>query len=216
LGSGYYRAMLPFSPAERALIAPLTTPAKIQDFLDHLAINHEKRGETCMSPRRVLEERKAHCLEGALLAASILWNNGERPLLMELHSTDADDDHAVALYKRGGLWGAISKTNHATLRFRDPVYRTTRELALSYFHEYFVNATGEKVLRSYTRPFSLKQFGTTWITTSDDVWDIAYALQDRPQIPLVPKANEPHLRAADRLERRAGSIIEWPRRHPRT
>ncbi len=201
---------------ELALVRGLSTPAKIQDFLDTLAVNHEKQGETCLSPRKVLQERKAHCLEGALLAASVLWVNGEPPLLMELHSTDADDDHAIALYKRGGLWGAISKTNHATLRFRDPIYRTTRELALSYFHEYFVNATGEKVLRTYTLPFSLKRFGKKWITSSDSVWDIAYALQDAARLPLVPKENERHLRHADRIERKAGRIIEWPKAHPRT
>lgn len=205
-----------FTDTELALLRSLSTPILIQDFLDRLAINHEKQSESCMSPRRVLKARKAHCLEGALLAATALSLHGERPLLLELSVAPGDQDHAVALYKRNGYWGAISKTNHATLRFRDPVYATVRELALSYFHEYFVNATGTKTLRGYTRPFSLRKFGTTWMTSEKDVWHIAYALHDAPHLSLLPPENKKYLRKADRLERKAGRLVEWPRSHPRT
>lgn len=204
------------SDSERTLLRSLSTPIKIQDFLDRLAINHEKQSESCMSPRRVLAMRKAHCLEGALLAATALALHGERPLLIELSVAPGDQDHALALYKRNGYWGAISKTNHATLRFRDPVYRTVRELALSYFHEYFVNATGAKTLRGYTRPFSLTRFGDAWVTRETDLWDIAYALADAPHVPLLPPENKQYLRKADRIERKAGRLIEWPKSHPRT
>jgi hypothetical protein len=208
--------MLGLNDQELEVFAKLTTPAKIQDFLDTIPMNHEKQGETCLSPRRVLRERKAHCLEGALLAATALWLRGEPPVLLELKATARDQDHALALYRRDGYWGALSKTNHATVRFRDPVYRTIRELALSYFHEYFLDSTGEKTLRAYTRPFGLKKFGDAWVTQEDDLWDIAYALHDAPHFPLLPEKNQRHIRPADRMERKAGSLIEWPVSHPDT
>ncbi|MDB5189479.1 MAG: hypothetical protein JWL82_436 [Parcubacteria group bacterium] len=216
--AGYYRYMEKFGLNEKelALFSRLSTPSKIQDFLDTLAVNHEKREESCHSPRRVLEERKAHCMEAALVAATALWLHGEAPLLMELRAAPGDQDHAVALYKRNGYWGAVSKTNHVSLRFRDPVYKTMRELALSYFHEYFLNVNGAKTLRAYTRPFSLKRFGTKWMTSDTGVWPIAYALHDAPHYSLLPEENKKFVRPADRIERRAGRIIEWTRSDPRT
>lgn len=205
-----------FSPEELALLSPLDSAIKVQDFLDTLAINHEKRGETNLSPRLVLREKKAHCLEGALLAASIFWLHGEPPLLMELGVKDRDDDHALALYKVNGYWGAVSKTNHTCLRFRDPIYKTLRELALSYFHEYFITDTGEKILRSYTRPFSLKRFGTEWVTREGEVWDIAWKLHHVPHFSLLPKENKKQVRGADPVERKGASIEEWKKSHPAT
>src|ERR1044072_950040 len=97
----------------------LNTPAKIQDFLNTLKFNHEKGGETCRSPLETLHHGTAHCMEGAMLAAAALWYHGERPLVMDLKTARGDDDHVVALFRRKGLWGAISKTNHAVLRYRD-------------------------------------------------------------------------------------------------
>ncbi len=194
----------------------LSTPKKIQDFLDTLPINYEKQGETCMSPSHVLKAKKAHCLEGALLAAAALWAYGERPLLMNLKSANGDDDHAVALYRINGYWGAISKTNHSSLRFRDPIYKTVRELALSYFHEYFVNKTGAKTLRAYSDPLRLTQFGKDWVTSEKNLWAIAHALRDAKHHALVPATNKRHIRAADKIERRAGTIIEWKKSDPRT
>jgi hypothetical protein len=205
-----------FTPKELAVLRGLSTPGKIQDFLDSLAINHEKGAESCMSPRGVLASRKAHCIEAAMLAASALWLHGEPPVLMELRAARGDQDHAVALYKRNGYWGAVSKTNHSSLRFRDPIYRTIRELALSYFHEYFVNASGVKTLRAYTRPFSLKRYGSSWVTSDKDQWKIAYALHDAPHFSIVPEGNKRYIRKADRIERKAGRIVEWPKSHPRT
>lgn len=208
--------MFGLSKDELAVLKKLSTPNKIQDFLDTLAINYEKNGETCMSPRIVLRTGKAHCLEGALLAATALWLHGEDPLLLNLETLDIDDDHALALYKRNGHWGAISKTNHGVLRFRDPVYRTPRELALSYFHEYFMADTGHKTLRSYSRPFSLKSFGTAWVTAEENLWDIAHALDGSTHFPLVPKGYAKHLRPSSQVERKAGSIAEWGKKNPRT
>ncbi|MEK7065905.1 MAG: hypothetical protein AAB938_00970, partial [Patescibacteria group bacterium] len=162
--------MFGLSEKEWGTLKRLSTPHKIQDFLDTLPINFEKSGDTCLSPRAVLREKKAHCIEGALLAATALWIAGKRPLLLDFKTTPEDEDHVVALFKENGYWGALSKTNHAVLRFRDPIYRTVRELALSYFHEYFMVETGKKTLKSFSRPFSLKRFGTKWITSEKNLW----------------------------------------------
>lgn len=194
---------------ELAILRKLSTPKKIQDFLDTIPRNLEENGDTCMCPRRVLQEKKAHCIEGAMLAALALWIHGEKPLLLDLRANSKDQDHVVALYKLNGYWGAISKTNHATLRFRDPIYKTVRELALSYFHEYFINETGQKSLRAYSNPFDLRTFGKAWITNDEEVFDMVLALDDSPHHSLVPKKNERHLRKADKMEIKAGSLVEW-------
>jgi hypothetical protein len=194
---------------EETLLHSLNTPIRIQDFLDTLSINFERDGETYMSPRRVLATRSAHCFEGALLAASALWMQGEVPLLLDFATNAHDTDHVVALYKRNGYWGAISKTNHAVLRFRDPVYKTIRELALSYFHEYYLATTGEKTLISYSRPFNLKKFGESWVTAEHDLWDIMHAIDESPHYPLVPQQNKRLIRPASLFERRITDTSEW-------
>lgn len=201
--------MPPLAFADIRILSCLNTPKKIQDFLDSLPINLEKRGETCMSPSRVLREKRAHCIEGAMLAATALWLQGEKPLIMSLKVSRGDYDHVVALYKKNGHWGAISKTNHSVLRFRDPVYRTLRELALSYFHEYFLISNGKKTMRGYSRPINMKRFGRNWVKSEDDLWDIGNAIFNSPHIQVVPKKNEKHIRIAHPLERRAASLKEW-------
>jgi hypothetical protein len=208
--------MFGLSKKELAVLQKLTTPEKIQDFLDRLPINHCKNGPTCFSPRRVLREKKAHCIEGAMLAATALWLHGEPPLLLDLRSNKDDYDHVVALYKQNGYWGALSKTNYPVLRYRDPIYRTVRELALSYFHEYILLETGEKTLLCYSRPFSLKSFGTEWMTAEADLWDIACALDETQHFNLVPKKNAKFLRPASRLEKKAGALFEWDKKNRRT
>ncbi len=204
--------------SEYQTLARLNTPIKIQDFLDALPMNWEKKGDTHMSPRRVLAARKAHCIEGALLAATALWTLGEKPLIMNIspRMNHGDDDHVVALYQRGGRWGAISKTNHATIRFRDPVYRTLRELVLSYFHEWFINSTGEKVLECYSRPLDMRKFGTDWMASLKDLWEVADALSELKHYFIVPKGNWRYVRKADQMELSAGKLIEWKKSDPRT
>lgn len=203
--------MFGLTKKELAVLIKLNTPIKIQDFLDTLPFNFEKEGETYMSPRRVLRAKTAHCFEGALLAALALWLKGEKPLLLDLKAYPHDDDHVVALYRQNGYWGAISKTNHAVLRFRDPVYRTIRELALSYFHEYFINKTGQKVLTSYSRPFNLSRFGQKWIVAEDNLHSLMLALDRSPHYQLIPRKNKKFIRPADKIERRAGGFVEWPK-----
>ncbi|MGB7277411.1 MAG: hypothetical protein WBD15_06645, partial [Pseudolabrys sp.] len=124
------------SPREHRLLARLDTPQKIQTFLDRLPVNFSLDGDTAMSPRRVLEARMAHCAEGAVFAAAALAYHGQPPLLMDIRALPSDQDHIITLFRERGLWGAISKTNHAILRWRDPIYRNARELAMTYAHEY--------------------------------------------------------------------------------
>ena len=204
------------SKAEHAVFKKLTTPIKIQDFLDSLPRNWEKHGNTLMSPRRVLWERKVHCIEAAFFAAAALWFNGEEPFVMDLQATSDDYDHVIAVYKRYGYYGAISKTNHTGLRFRDPVYKTYRELAMSYFHEYLHDIDHRKTLRTYSAPVNLKRFGSEWITAEEDLIDIAYAVDSMRHFPVAPTKNLRLVRAADKMEQRANRILEWKKSDPRT
>ncbi|MBU3664858.1 MAG: hypothetical protein FGM15_03130 [Chthoniobacterales bacterium] len=208
--------MFGLTKTEQAILRRLNTPQKIQDFIDRLPVNFEKRGDTHYSPRRVLRERKAHCVEGALLAAAALWFHGRPPLLLDLKTILLDDEHVVALFKENGYWGAISKTNHAVVRWRDPIYRTVRELAASYFHEYFRDEDGIKTLTSYSRPFDLRRFGQDWITAEHDWWELDDLLNATPHYPLVPPRNRRHIRRATPFERKVLNKREWSENDPRT
>lgn len=189
----------------------LASPAKVQDLLNNLRFNFEQGKETCRSPLMVLKHGEAHCMEGSMLAAAIFWYHGHRPLLLDLRTVPADKDHVVVLFKKGGYWGAVSKTNHAVLRYRDPVFRTVRELAMSYFNEYFLD-DGGKTMRSFSRPFSLLRYDEEWLTTERDLWEIPADLDASPHAPALPQSARP-LRPADNVEIRAGKITEWkPRR----
>jgi hypothetical protein len=190
----------------RKFLTSLNTPSKIQDYLESIPFNHEKSGETCMPPIRVLQEKKAHCMEGAILASLCLMLQKREPLILSLRVLSSDYDHVLALYKENGYWGAISKTNHAVLGFRDPIYKTVRELALSYFHEYFLLTTGEKTLRGYSRPMNLKRFGSTWVSSDVDLFEIAEAIYDMPHKTIIPDGNEKFIRTATLLDRKAASI----------
>ena len=198
---------LAVAPGLRVL-RKLTTPRKIQDFLDRLPINQEIDAETCSSPLVTLRRNSAHCLEGALVAALALAMHGERPLLLDLKTTADDIDHVVTLFKHGRFWGAISKTNHSVLRYRDPIYRSTRELALSYFHEYFAD-NGRKSLRQFSRPFDLSRWHDDWMTSEDDLWDLQADLDFSPHYQLVSKAQIAGLRTVSAIELRAGELKEW-------
>lgn len=201
--------MFGLSKQEEAFLRKLDTPSKVQNFLDDLPFNHEEKGETCRSPRDVLENKKAHCIEGAMLAATAFLFQGRPPLLLNLKVAKEDDDHIVVLFKENGHWGAVSKTNHAVLRFRDPVYKTIRELAMSYFHEYFLVKNGKKTMYGYSRPINMRRFGTKWITSNKDLWKIAETIYDSKHTQVIPKGNEKFIRPATELERRAASIAAF-------
>ncbi len=194
---------------ELSIFKRLNTPQKIQNFLNKLPQNFELRGETCMSPRMVLRENKAHCIEGALFGAAALWYHGKRPLVMHLKTKNHDHDHVVAIFKESGCFGAMSKTNHAVLRYRDPVYKTPRELALSYFNEYFMDGTGEKTMLGYTLPIDLKKLaGSGWLTSLKDLWLINDKLFHAPHRPIAPKSIMKNLRPADKIEIKVMDVPE--------
>lgn len=146
------RALL--TPAEHRTFARLDTPQKIQTFLDRVPANFCLNGDTAMSPRTMLKAKRAHCAEGAVFAAAALIYHGKPAWLVDMRARPTDQDHIITLFKVRGLWGAISKTNHAILRWRDPIYRNPRELMMSYAHEYTL-ASGQKSLLEYSRPISL-------------------------------------------------------------
>ncbi|MGD0871523.1 MAG: hypothetical protein ABSB88_18380 [Bryobacteraceae bacterium] len=173
-----------FTASERAVFRRLQSPEKIQRFLDDLGYNKEPNGPTCRSPRGVLRDRTAHCIEGALFAAAALRMMGEPPLLLDFEAV-RDDDHVLAVFRRFGHWGALAKSNFSGLRFREPVYRTLRELAMSYFEHYF-NLRKEKTLRNYSRPVDLRRFDSIhWMTAEKDVWEVPIYLCGIRHTPLL-------------------------------
>ena len=188
-----------FDAGERAVFRRLTTPEKIQRFLDDLAYNKEPRGATCLSPRSVLRHRMAHCMEGALFGAAAFRMMGQPPLLLDLEAV-RDDDHVLAIFRQRGHWGAVAKSNYSGLRYREPVYRTLRELAMSYFEHYY-NLKREKTLRNYSRPVNLRRFDAMgWMTAEEDVWEVPEYLTTISHTPLLRAVLVPRLgRVDDRL-----------------
>lgn len=186
----------------------LNTPQKIQDFLEKIPFNFEEQSSTIMSPRSSLEEGKVHCFEGALLAAAILWYHGVPPILLDLKTNRHDDDHVLALFKLNGRWGAISKTNHSVLRYRDPVYKNARELAMSYFHEYFLD-DGEKTLRSFA-VFDLRKIKKNWVIDEMPLKYIDRELESISHEVIVSEQDLSLLRRADVIERKVGRFAVWP------
>lgn len=202
------REDLGLTGAEYALLRRLDSPRKIQDFVFRLGQNFEERGETCYSVREVLRWRKAHCIEGAMLAACAFWIQGEPPLLLDMRAV-RDFDHVVALYRRQGRWGAISKTNGVFLRSRDPVYSTLRELAMSYFHEY-ANRREHKTLREYSLPYDLRRMDARVWVTGAGAWAVAEALDDLRHFKLMNGRQLREVTRRDPLERRAAALRQFP------
>lgn len=199
------------SKRELAVLERLDTPQKIQAYLNAIPINHELDGETILSVREVLRQRRAHCVEGAFIAACALWIHGEPPLLMHLDCDLSDYPHVIAVFRRKGCWGAISKTNGAPLRYRDPIYRTLRELAMSYFHEYF-NKKYKKTLRSYSRTFDLRRVDPAlWITSEEACEEIHELLVQARHYPLISVAQERLLTRRDPFERKASKLVQYPK-----
>jgi len=192
--------MEPFSPQELRALRSLKTPQRIQGFLEELPYHHAK---TAWSPRRVLRERSAHCFEAAVFAAAALRANGFKPLIWDLEGI-RDTDHVLAIYQVDRCWGAIAKSNFAGLRFREPVYRSMRELAMSYFDNYY-NLLGERTLRAFSRPVDLARFDRlNWMTTEQPVWFIAEYLCEIPHTPVISKAQAKRLTRLDQRAYEAG------------
>jgi hypothetical protein len=190
-----------------AILSRLRTPEIIQDYITALPANFERHGDTCLSVAETLRQKHAHCIEGAFVAACALWMRDEPPLVMDMQA-NGDDDHVIVLFRHGRCWGAISKSNHIWLRWRDPIYRNLRELAMSYFHEYVWDR--QKTLRRYSRPIDLRRFDPKlWVTNTEDCWDVAAALDSVRHYPLLSAAQARHLRARDPMEIRAGKMLEY-------
>ena len=204
------RETLGLERGEFAVLQRLRSPEKIQEFLYGLKQNFEPRGETCNSVRTVLKERRAHCIEGAITAACALWIHGEPPLLLDLQAVH-DFDHVVALFRRNGRWGAISKTNGIGLRWRDPVYRSLRELAMSYLHEYY-NKRDRKTLRTYSVPYDLRRMDPAdWVTAADGAWDLVDNLEATRHYDLMSRAQARSLIRRDPFEREVGGLLQYRR-----
>ena len=195
-----------FDRGELAALAGLSTPARIQRFLDSdIGYNKEKDGDTCRSPRRVLRDRVAQCMEGALFAAAALHVQGFPPLIVDLESV-RDDDHILAVFRQNGCWGAVAKSNYAGLRFREPVYRTLRELVMSYFEHYY-NPAGEKTLRRYSRPVNLRRFDRIgWMIAEEDLWAIPEYLGTISHQSLLTREMERRLNRMDDRLFKAGRV----------
>ncbi len=197
---------------ELAAFRRLDAPAKLQQFLDDIPYNTEDEGETFRSPRRVLRDRTANCIEGAVFAAATLRVRGEPPLIMDLTAVH-DEDHVIAVYRRRGLWGAIATSKFTGLRARQPVYRTLRELAMSYFEHYF-NLDGELTLRGHGRPVNLARFDRLrWMTSEVDLWPIAEHLERIPHVTLVRAATAARLTGVD-ARLRAADLLRHPTAGP--
>jgi len=189
--------------SEQRIMARLTSPAKIQEFLDQTSYSTE---DIYRCPLRVLRECRAHCFDGAIFAAAALRRLGFPPLVLELVPNERDDDHLIALYKRDGLWGAVAKSNFVGLRFREPVFRNLRELVLSYF-EQFYNVAGEKTLRAYTLPLNLTAFDALGWTVKDEPLDqIAESLDKKRRISVITDEAVRQLSLADERSRKAGLL----------
>ena len=199
-----------YTKDEIKLFRRLNSPQKIQDYLNSLSFNFENNGETCMSPRQVLKNKTAHCMEGAMLASAILEFHGEKPLLMDLRSVKPhDDDHILAVFKKFGCFGAISKTNHAVLRYREPIYKSLRELVMSFFHEYFLN-TGYKTLRHYSDLLNLSHFDNlNWRTSDKNLFQIPHYIDKIKHHKILSSKQIKNLRKADKIEIKAGKIVEY-------
>jgi len=192
------------APRERRALRALATPRGIQRFLDALPYH---LASTAWSPRRVLRERTAHCLEGAIFAAAALREIGFPPLLLDLEAVQ-DTDHVVAVFRARGHWGAIAKSNFSGLRYREPVHRTLRELVMSYFEPY-INLRGDRTLRAYSRPVDLSRFDRRhpgWAASAGDLWWVPEHLLTIPHTPLLARPLLGRLSRVDRRSLAAGLV----------
>ena len=200
-------AQIGLNDDEGEVLRALRTPEDVQQFIIGIGANFEEEGDTLRSVRGVLRHRKAHCIEAAFTAACALWLMGHPPLLLDM-TAKGDSDHVIAVFKRGRGWGAISKSNHVWLRWRDPVYRSPRELVMSYFHEY--TNRQNKTLRSYSLPVDLRRFPTDmWVSSEEDCWEVGAALCDVRHFRIVSPAQARRLLPRDATELRADDLVQY-------
>ncbi|MCX6748946.1 MAG: hypothetical protein NT076_05050 [Candidatus Pacearchaeota archaeon] len=200
--------MIGLNEKELAILKKLDSPRKIQDFLDGLRINFEEKGDTCLSPRVVLKSGKAHCIEAAILACLALRLNGWKSWLVDLKASRKDYDHVIAVFKQFGKYGAVSKSNHSVLRYREPVYSSVKELVMGYFNEYCNK--GRKTLRSFSVPVNIARFDKLdWISREENVWEIADYLDKVKHFSILDRKQIANLRKQDLIEERSQGVVEW-------
>lgn len=206
------RSTFGFTPSELRRLRSLKNPHGIQQALNDMPYHLE---DTAWSPRRVLKENKSHCLEGAIFAAAALRVLGFPPLILDMEA-DRDTDHVIAIYQVGSSWGAIAKSNYTGCRWREPVYRTLRELVMSYFDIYF-NMRRERTLRTFSRPVNLKRFDRMdWMTRDEPVWFIAEYLFEISHTQLLTHAQKKILTRVDDRSVRAECLGRAEKRKIRT
>lgn len=188
-------------------VAALRTPERIQDFVNALRWNAERAGPTARSVAEALRHGEAHCVEAAFVAAYALWLGGRPPLVMDLGAARGDVDHVVAVFRHGRAWGAISKSNSPFLRYRDPIYRSLRELSLSYFPQYVKRR--RKTLRTYSVAIDLRRFDPAlWVTNPGFCHEVIDGLTGARHFPLLPRGAERYLRPIDEIEARSNLLKE--------
>ncbi len=186
---------------ERTALRKLRNPYEIQNFLDEVEYSSDA---FYRSPVQVLRDRKAHCFDGALFAAAVLRRLGYPPLILEMLPNDRDDDHLLALFRAGRRWGAVAKSNFVGLRYREPVYRSLRELVMSYFEHYY-NVSRERTLRGYTVPLKLERFDhLDWVGDSGSLEEIADGLDRLRRFSLLDPETVAVLNPVDERTYRAG------------
>ena len=191
------------TPDEKAFLATLTSPARIQAFLDAIPYSTEP---VYRCPLRVLRERKGHCFDGALFAAAMLRRLGHPPLIVDMLPNERDDDHLLAVYRLEGHWGAVAKSNFTGLRYREPVYRSLRELVMSYFEAFF-NTEAEKTLRAYTVPLNLEAFDQhNWMSSDEPLEAIASRLDRVRRVPVITPRMAAGLSPVDARSYQAGLL----------
>jgi hypothetical protein len=193
---------MPWTKDEITFLKTMTDPDKIQGFLDSVEYNPVYE---CRSPRWVIKKKSAHCFEGALFAAAALEFNGYQPIIVDLKAYN-DDDHVIAIFKEEGYWGAVAKSNFTSLRYREPVYRSLRELVMSYFDFYF-NTDGDKSLRSYSVPLNLTVYDKrNWKTTDEDLEYIGDKLEQLRHYPVADDRMIKKLKRASDIMLQAGML----------
>ena len=192
---------------EISIFRKLDRPEKIQDFLTAMPINFEPQGDTCRSALGAIAANCCHCIEAAFIAAAALLLHGKPALLMDMQAT-GDDDHILTLFKSRGHWGAISKSNSIWLRWRDPIYASPRELAMSYFHEYVKG--DKKTLRRISKPFDIGRYDPDyWLTSPDNCWAMALEIDAAPHVPVIYATQARKLKRRDALELRGASVKQF-------
>ena len=190
-------------------LAGLRTPRRIQDFVSRLRWNYQADGPTALSVVGVLRQDQAHCIEGAFVAACALWLNGHPPLLIDLGAARGDVDHVMAIFRRGRYWGAISKSNSPFLRYRDPIYRNLRELAVSFFPQYVKRR--RKTLRTYSLPVDLRRHDPAlWVTRDGFCHEMVDVLTGARHFNILPADGQAKLRPIDEIEARANTLRDFP------